>query len=235
MVDRNADSGHEMVLDNRKLIIVFAVLIATWGCFFVLGFRAGKRQGYQEGSQMAAETVHPKGSENKLAQTEKPGSEDAGVKTDKVNSEEQSLDWYKNVNRREGDPQVLSKTSPSAPEEKAKAPEASPVKESVKPSITESVKKPKAEPKSKPKVPASDEVSKPITYSVQVGAFRVRREVEIKAKELRSKDYDSRIESPQTPDQLYLLKIGRFNSRAEAIAMQLRLKKSGFTSFIKTN
>jgi len=31
------------------------------------------------------------------------------------------------------------------------------------------------------------------------------------------------------------LKVGRFDSRASAVATQLKLKRDGFSSFIKTN
>ena len=75
----------------------------------------------------------------------------------------------------------------------------------------------------------------PITYSVQVGAFRQKHEAEIKAQSLKSKGFDYRIESPHPPEQLYLLKVGNFGSRAQAIALQLRLKNSGFACFVKAN
>jgi len=235
MVDRNADAGHELVLDNRKLILVFAVLIVTWGIFFVLGYKTGKEQGYQEGTQVAAESASKNKSENLQAKAVEPGNESAVAKPDSATPEGQQLDWYKNINRRDGEPEAKPKNIPPAKEEKPQAPETPVAKEPAKPAATETAKKPPVVPESKPKAPAIAEPSKPVTYSVQVGAFRVRREVETKAKELQAKNFDCRIESPQTPDQLYLLKVGRFNSRSEAVAMQLRLKKNGFTSFIKTN
>jgi cell division septation protein DedD len=40
---------------------------------------------------------------------------------------------------------------------------------------------------------------------------------------------------PNAPEELYLLKVGKFSSRADATATQLKLKKSGFNSFIKIN
>ena len=57
MMDQHSDSGYELVLDNRRLIIAFAVLILFCGCFFVVGFMEGKRQGFQAGSQTAAESA----------------------------------------------------------------------------------------------------------------------------------------------------------------------------------
>jgi cell division protein FtsN len=58
--------------------------------------------------------------------------------------------------------------------------------------------------------------------------------VEVKAQLLRSKGFDCRIEVPQSSEDLYLLKVGQFKSRAEAVEVQLRLKKNGIGSFIKT-
>jgi cell division protein FtsN len=88
-------------------------------------------------------------------------------------------------------------------------------------------------PVAKPPVKAAAKA--PSNYSVQVGAFRQKQQVDNKADLLRSKGFDCRIEDPVSAEGLYLLKVGKFKSRAEAVAMQLRLKKSGFSSFIKTN
>ena len=55
MDDQSAEPGFEFVLDNRKLIVVFLLLISFCGGFFVLGFMEGKRQGMQEASLAAAE------------------------------------------------------------------------------------------------------------------------------------------------------------------------------------
>jgi cell division protein FtsN len=212
MTDRTAEPGFELVLDNRKLIIAFAAFIAICGCFFVLGFVEGKRQGLQEGSRAAAESAKPNPSEAE-AQASKPAGADSAAKP-KEGSEEQQLDWYKNVSRRESEPGIVPQTaSDSAP--KPAAPSAA---------------------YDKPKPQANAARSEPVSYSVQVGAFRQRKELDLRAQMLRSKGYDCRIEAPHPPEQLYLLKVGKFNSRAEAYAMQLRLRKSGFASaFIKTN
>jgi cell division protein FtsN len=73
----------------------------------------------------------------------------------------------------------------------------------------------------------------PSGYTVQVGAFRQKSEAETKARQLKAKGFESRIEPPESPEDLYLIQVGRFKSRADAVAMQLRLKKSGFASFVK--
>jgi cell division protein FtsN len=230
MVDHDAESGRELVLDNRKLIIAFAVLIAICGCFFVVGFIEGKRQGFQEGNQTVAETAHKANPAIRQAQAPKPakadggapptaapdaGAPDAGAAA-KEGSVEQRLNWQKVVTT--GETKDISLAAKG-------------VKEPVK----ETEKKPAAESDGKTKPQANATHSEPVTYSVQIGAFRVRHEAESKAKMLRAKGYECRVEEPQSPEDLYLLKVGKYKSRAEAVAMQIRLKKSEPKSFVKTN
>ena len=209
MMQNSSESGYELVLDNRRLIIAFIVLILFCGCFFVLGFVEGKRQGFQVGSLTAAESavkpvpVEPPESENPATAAD---SETSAVQED---AEKQQLNWYKNVSGQEQKNEITP--PPAKP-----APAATPKKETAKPAI-------------------STKPAAPVSYTVQVGAFRQRQQAEVKAKLLRSKGFDCGIEVPQSSEALYLLKVGRFKSRADAVAMQLRLKKSGFSSFIKTN
>ena len=195
MMSHDAESKRELVLDNRKLILVFAVFIAICGCFFVVGFVEGKRQGFQERA---------------LTDSESPTVPAKPVEEPSPAVEPPPLDWYKNVRGNEN-------TVPA------------PVLEPEPAATVPVTNKPPAQ--EKKKSPATGSV----TYSVQVGAFRQLREVENKARVLRSKGFECRTEAPQSPDDLYLLKVGMFKTRAEAVAMQLRLKKSGFPSFIKTN
>jgi cell division protein FtsN len=215
MVDQPSDSGYELVLDNRRLIIAFAVLILFCGCFFVVGFIEGKRQGFQAGSQAASESMIKPGPDETQAPATQAAGTDAGAKPAGEKPDEHPLEWYKNVNGRGEKPEI---ETPSARSNPAAA------KTTAKPSAS-AVIQPRA----------SAPATVPSSYSVQVGAFRQRAQIETKAQQLRSKGFDCRIESPESPDGLYLLKVGRFKSRAEAVAMQLRLKKSGFSSFIKTN
>jgi cell division protein FtsN len=202
----------DLELDRRKLIIIFVVLIAFCGGFFVLGYYEGKRQGSQEGTQAVGKPPDTSNSEEITRTTEEKPEE----------PDNQKLDWYKNLNRQEAEPEVTTSEAESEVE-------------SNKPLHEQ---KPPVEPDEKP-VPKSEKpvnaVVELAAYSVQVGAFRQKREIDAKANMLRVKGFESRIESPQEPDQLYLLKVGMFKTRAEAIAMQARLKKSGFPSFIKTN
>jgi cell division protein FtsN len=202
MADRGVESGLELVLDNRKLLISFLVLISIGGAFFVLGFIEGKRQGYREGTQSAdalAPNSDPEGAPLSETAVNSPESNSPGKSAVSENSEEQPLDFYKNVNRLE--------------EGAIKTPSTNKTAESSTKTLIET----------------------PTGYSVQVGAFRQKHEAEIKAQLLKSKGFEYRIDPPQPPEQYYLLKVGKFSSRADAIAMQLRLKNSGFKCFIKSN
>jgi cell division protein FtsN len=207
MVDNSSDSGYELVLDNRRLIVAFIVLILFCGCFFVIGFVEGKRQGYQAGSQSTVESA-AKPVADEAKEPERPAVvADSGMPAVKENDEKQRLNWYKNVSGQEQKNEITPPPAEPAP---------APKKETAKPAAV-----------SAPAVSAG--------YTVQVGAFRQRQQVEVKARLLRAKGFDCRIEVPQSSEELYLLKVGQFKSRAEAVAMQLRLKKSGISSFIKAN
>lgn len=214
MTDNSSDSGYELVLDNRRLIVAFIVLILFCGCFFVIGFVEGKRQGYQAGSLSAAEFA-AKPVADAIKESERPAVvADSGTPAVKENAEKERLNWYKNVSGQEQKDEIAPPPTEPAPAPKKETP--TPKKETVKPAAVSS-----------PATPAG--------YTVQVGAFRQRQQVEVKAKLLRSKGFDCRIEVPQSSEDLYLLKVGQFKSRAEAVAVQLRLKKNGIGSFIKTN
>ena len=234
MKDHEAEAGHELVLDNRKLILIFVVLIAFCGCFFVVGFMEGKRQGFQDGVQTAAESAKKANPVDAQARDAVSDSIDSGAAGPEAGQDTQ-LTWYKGVNRNEEDPATQSLKESPVVENKETPPAATASKESAGASARESVRKASTEASSKDLPPVKAAAGEAVTYSVQVGAFRGRREVEIRAKELRAMGFTSRIEVPQSSDGLYLLKVGRFSSRAEAAAMQLRLKKSGISSFIKIN
>jgi cell division protein FtsN len=243
MVDHPADSGYELVLDNRKLIITFVVLVLTWCAFFVLGFMEGKRQGYQSGAQTAAETVSKPGQEESQAPADtQSAATDSVTKTIKGDTEEKPLNWYKDVSEH-GEKQAIA-TLPDAPKAAPKVVESKPAAEPAPKAVAAkaaATPTPKAPPvavpvvEPAPKAAATPAVSAASSYTVQVGAFRQRQQAEAKAQLLKSKGFEGRIEPPQSAEGLYLLKVGKFKSRTEAVAVQLRLKKSGFASFIKTN
>ena len=216
MTEHDADSGLEVVLDNRKIILAFVVFIAICGGFFVLGFVEGKRQGYQAEAQMAAETATI--GEAAATQAQLSGAETVqDSKPPKDDSEDQPLNWYKSVNRRDEETETAPRTATGS--SKQAAAEAAP-------SIQSS---------NQPKAETPSLAPGPISYTVQVGAFIEKGEAEVRSRELRSKGYAYRIEPPVPPDRFYLVKVGSYNTRAEAVAMQLRLKKSGFSCFVKTD
>jgi cell division protein FtsN len=211
MDDQSAEPGFEFVLDNRKLIIVFLLLISFCAGFFVLGFMEGKRQGMQEASLAAAEDASRADSSMEGV----PSTPDMGFLSD--SSAESQEDLFEGDNRAEG---RAANTAPTL---------------ALNPPENERKSLPRSEPQGKIDTGDETEFEAPVVYSVQVGAFRRQADAEKQAQVIRSKGYDCRIEHPGPPQQLFLLKVGKFNTRAEAVAMQLRLKQSGFASFIKTD
>ena len=209
MANHDAESGFELVLDNRKLIIVFAVLIIFCGCFFVVGFHLGKRQGTQD----AALPQQKLNTESTQAKAGKPSvSTDEETKTVKPAASEQKLDWYKAVSGRQTAPAAIPTPDAAKPAAKKPEPEHAAV----------STEKPK------PKASVNS-----VSYSLQVGAFSQKQALDATAQSLREKGFDCRIEPPQAEGQLYHLMVGKFATRADASAMKLKLQKSGFSSFIK--
>ena len=90
-----AESGTEFVLDSRKLIIVFFLLIGCCGVFFILGFREGKRQAIQ-----VAAAVTPPGATRATPAVE-PDSKQARERADAEAGQDKSvreqLDWFNRV------------------------------------------------------------------------------------------------------------------------------------------
>jgi cell division protein FtsN len=223
------DTGAQFVLDNRKLIVGFALLIVLCGTFFVIGFMEGKRQGIQRAKEqfpVNAATAPPQSS---LPAAISEGSGGAQIKPLEEKSVREQLEWYKSVNKREESAAASPSRSARATEASSKADsariEAAPAKTGSSASATKTQAPPRPRPAATSKV----------TYSVQVGAFRQRREAEAKASALKDRNYQYVIEPAVGAEPLFLLKVGRYESRAEAVATQLRLKKDGFSTFIKTN
>jgi cell division protein FtsN len=205
MADRAVESGLEFVLDNKKLIIIILTLMLICGGSFVLGFIEGKRQGAHESNQSATAIVPSSLPENA------PPPATPAVTESQAGAESE---------RAGSEEQHLDwYKSVNGQEQEAKL-------DSPKKTAESSV-----DAKKNPPILHADS----ITFSVQVGAYRQKHDIEIKAQELRTKGFDCRIEPPNPPEQLYFLKVGKFSSRSDAIAIQLRLKKNGFNSFIKTN
>jgi len=208
MTEREMDSGFELVLDNRKKILIFAVIIIVCGCFFVWGFMAGKRQGMQLSAIDGMGAAAVPGIEN----TAEPAAEgdEAAAEVSSLEEEDvqQDLDWYQSVSKKADEPVGIQPPRSSSPAEETSA--------------TASA-------------PRSSVSSTAVAYSVQVGAFKGRPEAETHARNVRAKGFDSRVEPPETDGQLFLVKVGTYKTRAEAVAVQNRLKKSGFSCFVKTN
>lgn len=203
MTDDEMESGFELVLDNRRLIAMFAVFVVICGCFFVLGYSTGKRQG----EIAAAGSLTGGGSTATPAPETKTGEAIAEVP---ANDDEvqKDLQWYQSGNK--GGSESTEVAPPKAPE---------PVRESAKPASN----------------PVPMRAAAPVTYSIQLGAFKTRQKANAFAAVVRSKGFDSRVEPPEDSSGLYRVKVGSFSSRPEATAMQLRLEKKGFKGLTKTN
>ncbi len=213
-----AQPGYELVLDARRLIIACALVIFVCGVFFVLGFVEGKRQILEvtltERGVPPATATEPAIPKTEPATTP-PAHAVPGTDTAKPATDQQT--WYDKVNTpgRQSRPQPQSDTT-AKPVGAAAAPAPAPAK-------------PRPEPAAAPARPGGATF-----YACQVGAFRQQKEAQIKADELRGRGYDPAIDPPASAGGLYLLKVGRFATRAEAVAMQTRLNKAGYNCFIKT-
>ncbi len=177
-MDQRTDKGLEFVLDNRRLIVGFFILIAICGAFFVIGFVEGKRQAV--GLETRVIPGAPAESRQGAA-----ASDAAPAQPNEERSVRDQLDWYKRVNK----PGEATKGLEPPPE---------PVKTVVQPAPA-----PAAPPAPAPAAKARPDTPKPQTYSVQVGAFRQRQEAETKAALLKSKGFDYVIEAPVPPNTLF--------------------------------
>lgn len=221
MNQQGAEAGNEFVLDNRKLIVAFLLLVLVCGAFFVIGFMEGKRQAIQTRVENMPATPPPATAEvAKGLDSKGPGSlPESKPITDR--SVRAQLDWYKNV---QGGERETKKPVDAVREVKSAAPPAT--KSPAQPAGQAAKSVPG--PATGSMVPAAN-----ISYTVQVGAFKQRRQAESVMAALKAKSYECVLEVPKAADQLYRVKVGKFTSRAEAKAMQLRLKQDGFDSMVK--
>ena len=210
-----AQPSYELVLDARRLIIACVLVIFVCGVFFVLGFVEGKRQILQaslteQGAPPAAPTQAgiPK-SETRVTQPATTVPETPARQA----ADQQS--WYDKASAQGQQAKPQPRPDATAKPGAATAPA------SARPGAVQPVS---------PAKPAGATF-----YSCQVGAFRQQREAQVKADELKTRGYDSAIEAPASAGGLFLLKVGRFATRAEAVAMQSRLKKAGYNCFVKTS
>jgi cell division protein FtsN len=225
MNQTGADSGNEFVLDNRKLIITFLVLVFVCGAFFVIGFMEGKRQAVPTRVERnPSDSIAGTG-----AEARGPDTKAAGRPTESKPIEDQSgraqLDWYRNTQGKESGTQKPSEAAKAAKTVKSK-----PIPPAKKPAVSQpQVTKQTPITEAGSMVPAAN-----VTYTVQVGAFKQRQEADIRAAALKAKGYVCVIDFKPI-EQLYLVKVGKFDTRADAKAVQLQLSKNGFSSFIKVN
>lgn len=225
MEQRATEAGTELVLDSRKLIVGFVLLIAVCGAFFIIGFMEGKRQAIQARIEPIPSGPATSGTGEVAKGTGTTASaKGTGADPNADRSVREQLDWYKKVQRNDTEPDKTISTAEAAktvPANQAKkAPAAQPKGASAAPTA----------PARATLVPAR----KP-SYSVQLGAFRQRHDAEMKAEAVKAKGYECTVEPSKSADPLYLVKVGTYDSRAGAVAMQRKLTKAGFSCFVKTN
>ena len=222
MEQRAAEAGTELVLDNRKLIVGFVLLIAVCGAFFIIGFMEGKRQPIQ--ARILPNPSSPAASGAGEGAGTTASAKEVGTNPGADKSVREQLDWYKKVQQNDAAPAKTISTAESAKtapaNEAKKAPAAQPKGASVAPAVP---------------APATLVPSGKASYSVQVGAFRQRHDAEVKAEAVKAKGFECTVELSKSADQLYLVKVGKYDSRAGAVAMQRKLTKAGFSCFVKTN
>ncbi len=216
MTQPGSDAGTEFVLDNRKLIIGFLLLIIICGAFFVVGYLEGKRQILQSKTQQQAppaatgpSSVGGSDASKTTVETKTTPGEDRSVRD--------QLDWYKTVKGTDANSRSSGDVAARAKESRVQ--ENAPVR-----SLTEGSKQ----------AAAAKALPTRSTYTVQVGAFRQRREADNKADALQSKGYEYIVRAPSSADGLFLVQVGVFNSKPEAVAMERKLMKDGFDCIIKT-
>jgi cell division protein FtsN len=211
MTQATGGPGLELVLDNRKLIIGFILLMIVCAAFFLFGFVEGKRQA------MEAQNREQAGQASQGSPLPPPQQSSAGTETKPIEERpvQEQLDWYKKVNQK-SEAEKKSATKPPAA-----ATALPPAKKTPPPTP------PAVNPAPTTTAPAA------ASYTVQVGAFKDRREAEKKGAELKSKGYEFSV-SP-LPTGLFGVRVGSFDSRAGAVEMQNRLRKDGFQTIIKTH
>lgn len=222
MNQTGADSGTEFVLDNRKLIITFLVLVVVCGAFFVIGFMEGKRQAVP--TRIERVSSEPAGGTGSASG--RPDAKVADQPTDRKAIEDRSgsaqQEWYKNAQAKESGQQ---KPNPAAEVTKS-----APLPPAKKTAVAQPpAAKGTATAELQSMVPAAN-----VTYTVQVGAFKQKQEADTQAAALKAKGYLCVIDF-KAAEQLYRVKVGRFDTRADAKAVQLQLNRDGFGSIIKVN
>jgi cell division protein FtsN len=222
MEQPGVESGTELVLDNRKLIVGFVLLVALCGACFVIGFMEGKRQAIQaklESMPPSAPSAAPgEGLASGASKATGKTTEDVPAKDRSIREQ---LDWYKNVQRGDtGAAKSAAKTEGA-----------------TTPPVAQKNPPPPVKPKSsKPPAPAVAVPAAKVSYSVQVGAFKQLKEAETTVAALKARGFEAVIDPPKPEkQQLYRVKVGKFESKADATAMMNKLTKAGISCYVKMN
>jgi len=232
-------------IDSRKGVLIFFGFLIICGCFFVAGYVMGNKAAPQpEKYADAGNTGNISRKENTGAESYNRSNEKSGEPVtlppaviEPPPAQTEIIVPAAAVTGSEQREQ-LEAAPDNSPAVSVPAVSAPVLADKPKPQSKETPQKketpnkaaaPTAEKTTSPAKQASS--AKPV-YSVQVAAFRARREAEIKSRELEAKGFESRIEPPPTPGDYYRLKVGNFTTRAAAAEMAERLKKSGFDTMI---
>jgi len=225
------DTERELDLTNRTLTLIFFGFLAICGCFFVAGYILGK------GAVPTPVNYADRGDAGNSRRIDNYGAE-THDRTDEIVSEPitpPSAVIEPSSARPEspGSATAVSDTVQSASLETAPAVSVPPVSiDKPKPQSKETPNKTANASAEKPAPPVKQAASAKAAYSVQVAAFRARRETEPTVKELEARGFESRVEPPPTPGDYYRIKVGSFATRAEAAKMAEQLKKNGFDTMI---
>ena len=223
-------------IDSRKGVLIFFGFLVICGCFFVAGYVMGNRaaslpENYADaGAAGNSRTRDNTGIEtyNRISDiVSEPAQAPAAIIEPQAAPPEITVPSAAVLDNDRQEPlEIASDVSTPVTVNTPKPPP----KETQKPRETPNNTAKSTAGKATP--PAKQAVSAKTVYSVQVAAFRARREAEIKARELEAKGFEPRIEPPPTPGDYYRLKVGNFNTRSAAAEMAERLKKSGFDTMI---
>lgn len=223
-------------LNNRTVTLIFLGFLAICGVCFVTGYVMGNG------------TTPPSANYADMGAA-------AGNSTVKENSGVDANNRiYETVGEREAPPSAVIESSSAAPEDaisetavfddntgarqketqKETPNKTATAATAAKPPVEKIASSEKASSSEKTSFAPKQSGSAGNVYSVQVAAFRARREAEIKGRELDAKGFKYVIEPPSA-DDFYRVKVGSFATRAEAGEMANRLKKSGFDTMIREN
>jgi len=247
----NTDNERELDLNNRTLMFIFFGFLAICGCFFVAGYVLGtwaapspvyyantgaagnskvidKQAGEENNrtNEIVGDTIAPPSAVIDPQSAQQKSSVPAAAVSETARSVPSETRPAVPEAVRSGSAETATAAAPpaiSVPPAAVNKPAPPPKETAVKTAKT---------PAEKPAPPAKQATAAKAVYTVQVAAFRAHREVEITARELEAKGFESIIEPPPTPGDFYRIKVGRFASRAEAAKMAERLKENGFETMI---